>query len=109
VTPEEKIELAELLTHRLRDEYDIRCDRLRAAEVRLGMWENGKFTGWGLAELTGRARRHDDGAEEGKDSGDRFSNDEFALLNFGFRIHQEVEEAEAERERHERQQKASEA
>jgi hypothetical protein len=38
-----------------------------------------------------RARRHDDAVEEGKDSGDRFSQDEFTILNFGFRNRQEIE------------------
>jgi hypothetical protein len=94
MTPEEKVELAELLEHRTRSAFDIRRDRLRAAERRLGMWENGRFTGQGLAELMALALRHDDAAEEGKDSGDRSSNDEFAFLNFGFRSHQEIEEAD---------------
>lgn len=48
MTPEEKSELAELLEYRTRSTFDIRRDRLRAAEKRLGMWENGKFTGRGL-------------------------------------------------------------
>lgn len=42
-----------------------------------------------------RARRHDDAGREGKDNGDRFSQDEFAVLNLGFRNHQEIEEARA--------------
>jgi hypothetical protein len=109
VTPEEKVELVELLAYRTRSAFDIRSDRLRAAEMRLGMWENGKFTGRGLAELMERARRHDDGAENGTNDRENFTKDEFAVLNGGFRNHQEVEEAEAERERRERQQKASEA
>jgi hypothetical protein len=92
MTPEEKLELAELLEYRTRSAFEIRRDRLRAAEKRLGVWENGRFTGRGLAELMARARRHDDAAEEGKDSGERFSDDEFAVLNFGFRNHQEIEE-----------------
>ena len=93
ITPAEKLELAELLEYRTRSAFDIRRDRLRAAERRLGMWENGKFTGRGLAELIARARRHDDAASEGKDNGDRFSQDEFAVLNFGFRNRQEIEDA----------------
>jgi hypothetical protein len=93
VTPEEKVELAELLAYRTRSAFDIRRDRLRAAERRLGMWENGKFTGKGLADLLQRARRHDDASREGNDNGDRFSQDEFAVLNCGFRSHQEIEEA----------------
>jgi hypothetical protein len=94
MTPQEKLELAELLTHRLRSEWDIRRDRLRAAEKRLGMWENGKFTGRGLAKLMERARRDDDGAQKRKDNGDHFSQDEFVVLNFGFRNHQEIEDAD---------------
>ena len=94
MTPEEKLELAELLEYRTRSAFDIRSDRLRAAEKRLGMWENGKFTGRGLAELIGRAHRSDAAAHEGKDSRDLFSDDEFAVLNFGFRNHQEIEEAD---------------
>ena len=93
MTPEEKVELAELLAYRARSAFDIRRDRLRAAERRLGMWENGKFTGKGLADLLQRARRHDDASREGNDNGERFSQDEFAVLNCGFRSHQEIEEA----------------
>jgi hypothetical protein len=92
ITTAEKVELAELLEFRTRSAFDIRRDRLRAAEKRLGMWENGKFAGWGLGELMARARRHDDATEEGNDSRDRFSDDEFAVLNFGFRNHQEIDE-----------------
>jgi hypothetical protein len=91
ITPQEKLELAELLEYRTRSAFKIRRDRLRAAEKQLGMWEKGKFTGRGLAELMERARRHDNAAEEGKDGGDRFSDDEFAVLNLGFRNHQQIE------------------
>lgn len=56
MTPEEKLELAELLEYRTRSAFDIRRDRLRAAEMRLGMWENGRFVGRGLAELVEKAR-----------------------------------------------------
>ena len=56
MTPEEKFELAELLEYRTRSAFDIRRDRLRAAEMRLGMWENERFVGHGLAELVERAR-----------------------------------------------------
>src|ERR1039457_5731397 len=94
MTQEEKLELAELLEYRTRSAFDIRRDRLRAAERRLGMWENGKFTGRGLGELLARAHRHDDAAREGKDSGERFSDDELTVLYFGFRNHQEIEEAD---------------
>lgn len=75
MTTEEKLELAELLAYRTRSAFDIRRDRLRAAERRLGMWENGKFTGRGLAELIGdaRARNRD------------FTRDEFVVVNLGFR------------------------
>jgi hypothetical protein len=91
VTPDEKIELAELLAYRTRRAFDIRRDRLIAAETQLGMRESGKFTGRGLADLLERARCHDVAAREGKENGDRFSQDEFAVLNFGFRSHQEIE------------------
>jgi hypothetical protein len=91
------IELAELLKYRTRSEFDIRSDRIRAAERRLGMWENGKFTGRGLTELIERARRHDNAAREGKANGDRFSQDAFPVLNFGFRNHQEIEDADCRR------------
>jgi hypothetical protein len=95
MTDDEKVELAELLAYRARSEFEIRSDRMRAAEKRLGMWENGKFRGRGLAELMERADRHDDAADEGQDNGDRFSQDEFTVLNFGFRNHQEIEERES--------------
>lgn len=94
---EERIELAELLKYRTRSNFEIRSDRMRAAERRLGMWEDGKFTGRGLTDLLERARRHDDAAREGKDNGDRFSHDEFAVLNCGFRNHQEIKDADAAR------------
>jgi hypothetical protein len=94
MTLEEKLELAELLAYHTRSAFDIRRDRLIATERRLGMWEHGKFTGRGLAELIARARRHNDTTEEGKDNGDRFNQDEFAVLNFGFRNHQEIKEAD---------------
>lgn len=93
MTPEEKVELAELLAYRTRSVFDIRRDRLRAAETRLGMWENGKFTGSGLGELLAHARRQNDAAREGKENGDRFNGDEFTVLNFGLRNRQEIEEA----------------
>jgi hypothetical protein len=95
ITTAEKVELAELLEYRTRSAFDIRRDRLIAAETRLGMWDNGKFTGRGLAELMARARRHDNAPEVGKDGGDRFSQDEFTVLNFGFRRHREIEEADS--------------
>ena len=57
------------------------------------MWENGKFTGRGLGELMARARRSDDVASDGKDTGDRLSQDEFAVLNLGFRNPQEIDDA----------------
>jgi hypothetical protein len=98
VTPEEKIELAELLAYRTRSAFDIRRDRLIAAETRLSMRESGKFTGRGLADLLERARRHDDAAREGKDNGDRFSQDEFAVLNCGYRNHQEIQDADRRRQ-----------
>jgi hypothetical protein len=60
------------------------------------MRENGKFTGRGLGELLERARRHDDATREDRENGARFSHDEFAVLNCGFRSHQEIEEADCE-------------
>ena len=69
MTPEEKIELAELLAYRTRSAFDIRSERMRAAEMRLGMWENGKFTAQGLAELIERARHHHYAALDGSDNG----------------------------------------
>ena len=45
ITTAEKVELAELLEYRTRSAFDIRRDRLIAAEKRLGMSENGKFAG----------------------------------------------------------------
>ena len=98
MTPEEKIELAELLAYRTRSAFDIRRDRLIAAETRLGMRENGKFTGRGLGELMERAHRHDDAASEGKDNRDRFTQDEFAVLNCGYRNHQEIQDADRRRQ-----------
>ncbi len=71
---EEKIELAELLTHRTRSEFDIRRERGIAAEMRLGFWENGKFVGNGLAELVHKARM-----------GEPLTQDEFIVMSFGFR------------------------
>jgi hypothetical protein len=99
VTPDERIELAELLAYRTRSDFEIRSDRMRAAERRLGMWENGKFTGRGLTDLLERARRHDDAAREGTDNRDRFSQDEFAVLNGGFRSHQEIKDFDVARVR----------
>lgn len=87
------MEPAELLKYRTRSDFEIRSDRMRAAERRLGMWENGKFTGRGLMDLMERAHRHDDAAREGRDNGDRFSQDEFTVLNGGFRNHKEIEGA----------------
>jgi|SRR5665213_4120616 len=86
VTHEEKIELAS----RSRSAFDIRRDRLIAAETRLGMREGGRFTGRGLADLLERARRHTDAARRGEDNRGCFSQDEFAVLNFGLRNHQEI-------------------
>jgi hypothetical protein len=56
MTPEEKLELAELLKYRTRSSFEIRRERCVAAEMRLGMWENGRFVGHGLAELVEKAR-----------------------------------------------------
>jgi hypothetical protein len=97
VTPDERIELAELLKYRTRSDFEISSDRMRAAERRLGMWENGKFTGRRLTDLMEQARRRDDAVHQGRDNGDRFSHDEFAVLNCGFRSHQEIKDADAAR------------
>jgi hypothetical protein len=56
MTPEEKLELAELLQYRTRSAFDIRRGRCIAAEMRLGMWADGHFVGHGLAELVEKAR-----------------------------------------------------
>ena len=98
MTPDEKVELVQLLAYQTRSAFDIRGDRLIAAETRLGMRERGKFTGRGLADLLERARRHDDTAREGTDNGEPFSQDEFAVLNCGFRNHWEIEEADRRRQ-----------
>jgi hypothetical protein len=58
VTNEEKAELFELLAHRTRSPWEIRRERLIAAEARLGMWKNGSFTGEELTGLMERARLH---------------------------------------------------
>ncbi len=73
MTQEEKLELAELLEYRTRSAFDIRRDRLRAAEMRLGMWENGRFVGRGLAELVVRARH-----------GKPLTRDEWIVMHAGF-------------------------
>lgn len=98
MTPDEKVELAQLLAYRTQSAFDIRRHRLMAAEKRLGMRENGQFTGRGLADLIERARHHDDAASKGKDNGDRFSQDEFTVLNGGFRNHREIEEFDCRRQ-----------
>jgi hypothetical protein len=85
MTPEEKMELAELLHYRTLDDFDRRALRLRAAEERLGMWENGKFTGLGLAEIIGNARS----------APRRFSRDEFIVANLGFSSPEELIAAKA--------------
>jgi hypothetical protein len=87
MTPEEKLELAELLEYRTRSAFDIRRDRLRAAEKRLGMWENGKFTGKGLAELIGDARAKTRA----------FTRAEFIVVSLGFRP-EDIPELEKQRE-----------
>jgi hypothetical protein len=56
LTSEEKLELAKLLEYRTRSSFEIRRQRCIAADMRLGMWENGRFVGHGLAELVGKAR-----------------------------------------------------
>jgi hypothetical protein len=73
MTPEEKLELAELLKYRTRSSFEIRRDRCVAAEMRLGMWENGRFVGHGLAELVERARH-----------GKPLTQDEWIVMRAGF-------------------------
>ncbi len=68
-----QLELAELLEYRTRSAFEIRRDRLRAAEMRLGMWENGRFVGNGLAELVGKARH-----------GKPLTRDEWIVMHAGF-------------------------
>ena len=74
MTPDEKIELAELLEYRARSDFDIRKERMHAAEARLGWWRDGKFEPNGLAELINDAR-------QGKRS---LSRDEFVAVSGGF-------------------------
>jgi hypothetical protein len=56
MTPDEKLELVELLEYRTPSSFIIRRERCIAAEVRLGMWENGRFVGPGVAGLVEKAR-----------------------------------------------------
>ena len=56
MTPDEKLELVELLEYRTRSSFIIRRERCIAAGVRLCMWENGRFVGHGVAELVEKAR-----------------------------------------------------
>jgi hypothetical protein len=79
VEREEKIELAELLTHRMRSEWHVRRDRRIAAEMQLGMWESGSFTGRGVAELVEKARH-----------GKPITQDEWIVLHGGFRNAEEI-------------------
>jgi hypothetical protein len=72
MTQEERLELAELLDYRTRSAFDIRRDRLIAAEMRLGMWDGERFTGVGLAELISRAR-----------TGKPLTHTQFTVANFG--------------------------
>jgi len=73
MTPEEKLELAELLEYRTRSAFEIRRERFIAAEMRLGMWENGRFVGHGLAELVLKARH-----------GKPLTRDEWVVMHAGF-------------------------
>lgn len=83
MTPEEKIELAELLEYRSRNDWEIRRDRLVAAEMRLGISENGKFTGKGPAELIGDARH----PSPGRHSRVTYPNHPFCFRGRSVRIH----------------------
>ncbi len=67
------LELAELLEYRTRSSFEIRRERSIAAEMRLGMWENGRFLGRGLAELVERARH-----------GKPLTRDEWIVTHAGF-------------------------
>jgi hypothetical protein len=73
MTPEEKLELAELLEYRTRSSFEIRRERCIAAEMRLGMWEGGRFVGHGLAELVEKAR-----------CGRPLTRDEWIVMHAGF-------------------------
>ncbi len=73
MTPEEKIEFAELLAYRTRSSFEIRRERFIAAEMRLGFWENGRFVGKGLGEIVGKARH-----------GKPLTRDEWIVTHAGF-------------------------
>jgi len=72
ITCEEKVELIELLEHRTRNPWEIRRERLIAAEVRMGFWKNGVFVAEGLAEIIEAARR-----------GRRLTREQFIVANIG--------------------------
>lgn len=72
LSPEERIELAELLTYQTRTSWERRRDRLRAAETRLGLRVDGVFVGYGLAEVVDKGF---------KDKG--LTPDEFIIANLG--------------------------
>jgi hypothetical protein len=72
ITAEETAELLELLAHRTRNPWEIRRERLIAAEARLGFWKNGVFAGEGLAEIIEAARR-----------GRRLTREQFIVANIG--------------------------
>jgi hypothetical protein len=59
------------------------------------MWENGKSTGRGLTDLMERARCHDDAVREGRETEIVSAMMKFAVLNGGFRSHQEIKDADA--------------
>ncbi len=92
---EEKIELIELLEERMPPDWETRGGRIIEAERRL------KSIGkeWRWAELLQRAVHHDQALRRGEDDGLTFTEDEFAIVNAGFRNHREIEEAHAEWER----------
>jgi len=73
LTPQETAELLELLAHRTRSPWEIRRERLIAAETRLGMWVRG--TGELLSQIIA------DGRNPSPDR--RFTRDELILCNFG--------------------------
>jgi hypothetical protein len=81
MTDAEKLELAELLAYRTRSAWDIRCERLRAAEMRLGWWsKDGRFLPDGLCEIVEAARL----------KRRALTRDEFIVTNAGLRGSEEI-------------------
>jgi hypothetical protein len=81
MTDAEKIELAELLAYRSQSPYEIRRNRLRAAEERLGWWsKDGRFLPDGLCEIVEAARL----------KRRALTRDEFIVTNAGLRGSEEA-------------------